>query len=179
MLFPCLCYSQRTSFLGGYEKLEIIKNYFNENQDYLDEIEGVYDVSYIPYFSGGNQYTGIRHWGGNELSVTATIVRTYEGDYACKFHFEKDYGDIPTGMDIWGWGHNIWHFIKLGNSNVYRMNGKYSEKYKHFGNSGTLKFDISSRVTLNNDIITVSFNGNDGFHRVEGNLSFFKIYPLH
>lgn len=132
----------------------------------LDEIEGTYDVSMIPKYSGGNMISGLRHWGGNEYSSRAFIAKQANGKYVCKL-------ENGGKVDIQG---NL-YMEKLGSTNAYRVTGKYSEYYDHFGNSGTLSFNISTRTTYQYPAFTIEFQGNNEFHKVEMLLSFIKVYP--
>ena len=45
----------------------------------LDEIAGVYDCSFRPYYSGGNYLFGQKRWGGDEFHTDAHIVKYPEG----------------------------------------------------------------------------------------------------
>lgn len=159
-------YAQRTDYLSSFATQSLARSYFERNLSELDEIEGSYDVSIIPKYSGGNMLSGLRHWGGNEYSSRAFIAKQANGKYVCK---------LENGGKVYLQG-NL-YLEKLGSTNAYRVTGTYSEHYNHFGNSGTLSFNISTRTTYQYPAFTIEFKGNDEFHRVEMLLSFVKVYP--
>ena len=77
-------YAQRTDYLSSFATQSLARSYFERNLSELDEIEGSYDVSMIPKYSGGNMLSGLRHWGGNEYSSRAFIAKQANGKYVCK-----------------------------------------------------------------------------------------------
>ncbi len=167
-------YAQRTTFPTGCQSIQTYKDYFNRNLRYLSDVEGIYDVSMTPNYSGGNLYFGVQKWGGHELGTTAVIYKN-NGDsyYTCKFLFSDD--DL---IDKWNFGKNYFTFSPLTeDANVFRVEGKYNEIYNHFGNSGQLLFNISTRTVWNNGVMKFSFAGNDQFHKVEATMSMIKTYP--
>ena len=159
-------YAQRTNYLSPFSTQSQAQSYFEKNLMELDEIEGIYDVSMVPKYCGGNMLSGLRHWGGHEYNSLAYIAKQADGKYVC--NLEK--GNV---VDIQG---NL-QLEKLGSTNAYRVSGKYSEYYDHFGNSGTLRFDISTRITYKHPTFILEFQGNNEFHMVEMAMSFVKIYP--
>ena len=52
-------YAQRTTFPTGCQSIQTYKDYFNRNLRYLSDVEGIYDVSMTPNYSGGNLYFGV------------------------------------------------------------------------------------------------------------------------
>lgn len=158
--------AQRSGFLSKYQTTSATYTYFEHNIDFLDPIEGIYDVSMIPAYSGGNMLTGIRCWGGREYTTKAYIAKQADGSYICKFDNSSQVYINPVAR-----------ISSLGSTNAYRIEGSYSETYSHFGNSGTLSFDYSSRTVLSGPSFDLFFKSNDNYHMVEMNISFVKVYP--
>ena len=158
--------AQRSSFLNRNCSLQQAREYILNNISYLDDIEGIYDCSIIPTYSGGNLLFGLREWGGHEYDATAYISKQSDGNYYCKMFCDYKLG-LPT----------IFEVIPLGNTNAYRLSGPYNEKYSHFGNSGILSFQISTRFVLEKGSFHVEFSGNDEFHMVSMAISMIKTYP--
>ena len=142
------------------------RQYFKDNIVLLDLIEGIYDCSIIPYYSGGNGLIGLREWGGQEQATTAIIKKQSSGEYICIIKYGDRLGIIPNPL-----------IKNLGDTNAYRFTGNYVENYSHFGNSGTLQFSIADRFIYNTNNFTISFTGNDAFHMVKMEISFIKIFP--
>ncbi len=142
------------------------RQYFKDNIVLLDLIEGIYDCSIIPYYSGGNGLIGLREWGGQEQATTAIIKKKSSGEYICIIKYGDRLGIIPNPL-----------IKNLGDTNAYRFTGIYVENYSHFGNSGTLQFSIADRFIYNTNNFTISFTGNDAFHMVKMEISFIKIFP--
>ena len=138
--------------------------YFRNNISYLDPIEGMYDVSMIPSYSGGNMLYGLRHWKGNESSSVAYIAKQRDDSYICRIY-------NPYNMS------GTFKISSLGTSNLFRLNGEYGERYSHFENSGYLYFDISTRFVFEGTFFNVEFSGNDQYHKVVMKMSFIKTYP--
>lgn len=166
--------AQRTPFPTGKQSIQTYKDYFNNNLRYLSNIEGIYDVSMIPNYSGGNMLSGVRQWGGQELGTTAVIYKNESDSYSCKFIFN----DINDQIDLWHFGSHIFTLTPLSSgADVYRVEGKYNEDYSHFGNSGQLVFTISTRTVWDRGIIEFDFTGYDQFHMVKAEVSMVKTFP--
>ena len=67
----------------NFENHKDVEFYFYTNLKTIDEIEGIYDCSAIPYISGGNGLTGLRKWGGQEFSSFVYILKKDEQNYNC------------------------------------------------------------------------------------------------
>lgn len=157
-------FAQRSSYIDGKKSIEPAKIYFRNNISYLDPIEGMYDVSMIPSYSGGNMLYGLRHWKGNESSSVAYIAKQRDDSYICRIY-------NPYNMS------GTFKISSLGTSNLFRLNGEYGERYSHFENSGYLYFDISTRFVFEGTFFNVEFSGNDQYHKVVMKMSFIKTYP--
>lgn len=165
--------AQRTNFPSGKQSIQTYKDFFNRNLQYLSDVEGIYDVSMIPKYSGGNLLSGVRHWGGQELGTTAVIYKNTSDTYTCKFIL-----DVDDQIDRWHLGKPFFTLTPLTTeSNVFRIEGTYNETYSHFGNSGQLVFTISTRTIWDRGIIEFEFSGNDKFHMVNAEVSMVKTYP--
>lgn len=149
-----------------------IKGYFEANFNDLDEIEGIYDCSFIPYYSGGNYLFGQKTWGGQEFHTNAYIEKLVDG-YWLELMDKTIKMSSGTGY-IMNLG-----LIPLGDTNVYRVRGKFEESYNHFGNSGKVEFKISSRAHFSQNVLSFRFKGGDGFHNVEVVMSLVKTFPTH
>ena len=159
-------FGQRKGFINTNTTVSSAKNYFTENLSLLDEIEGIYDVSMIPNFSGGNMLVGLRTWGGQEYSTTAFICKLPTGSYVVRF---TDTKGVPISQSM--------TLTNIGSPNAYRLEGRYSERYSHFSNSGVLSFDISKRIVYDKIGFALNFSGNDQYHKVDMEMSFIKTFP--
>ena len=164
-----LCIAQT---IGESDRVKNAKNYFDSMAENLDEIEGVYDCSFRPYYSGGNYLFGQRRWGGDEFHTSAHIVKCPEG-YNLFLHNNKI--KMSSGIG------SMEDFLlrSLGDTNLYTLTGKFEEDYKHFGNSGTIRFNISTRASFSQNVLSFKFKGGNGFHNIEVVMSLVKIYPTY
>ncbi len=158
--------AQRKGSIASNSTITTVRNYFSENISFLDDIEGIYDVSMTPYFSGGNLLSGERSWGGKECSTSAFIWKERSGEL---YLWVIDAKGIPFIQ--------LMTITPLGSTGVYRISGHYNEDYSHFGNSGRLTFDFSKRIVYDKRGFSLSFSGNDGFHKVVVDMSFVKTFP--
>lgn len=165
-----LCFSyvfaQRKGFIDTNTTMPSAKKYFTENLSLLDEIEGIYDVSMIPHFSGNNVPFGFRSWDGKEFNTTAYICKQLSGAFIISFTDTKGVS-ISQSMRL----------VPLPNTNVYKLEGSYSESYSHFNTSGVLNFAISKRIVFDRFGFSLSFSGNDQFHKVDMEMTFVKTFP--
>ena len=85
ILSLCILYvnAQRKGYLTNNSTFSSVKEYFSNNLSLLDDIEGIYDVSMTPHFSGGNLLYGLRSWGGHEYSTMAYIWKHSTRQYKC------------------------------------------------------------------------------------------------
>lgn len=157
--------------VGSISKLGI-KGYFEANHEDLDEIEGIYDCSFIPYYIGGNLLFGQKTWGGQEFHTEAYIWKLIDG-YWLELQDKTIKMSSGTGY-IMNLG-----LVPLGDTNVYRLTGKFEESYNHFGNSGKVEFKISTRATFSQNVLSFRFKGGDSFHIIEVVMSLVKIFPTH
>lgn len=164
LLIALTSLAQRSSYIDGKKSIDPAKAYFRNNISYLDAIEGMYEVSMIPYYSGGNMLFGLNHWRGNESSSIAYIAKQQDGSYVCRIYNAENMS-------------GVFKISSLGSSNIFRFIGEYGERYSHFGNSGYLYFDVSARFVFEGTFFNVEFSGNDGYHKVEMIMSFVKTYP--
>lgn len=158
--------AQRKGTIGSNSTITAVRNYFSENISFLDDIEGIYDVSMTPYYSGGNMLSGLRSWGGQECNTTAFIYKSHDGEI---YLWVIDAKGIPFIQ--------LMTVTPLGSTGAYRISGHYYEDYSHFGNSGRLTFDFSKRIVYDKHGFSLSFSGNDGFHKVVVDMSFVKTFP--
>ncbi len=163
-----------TVFSKPHWTLPMAEENIRENLCSLDPIEGIYDVTYIPYFGGGNLYYGTKNWGGWEAQLTAYVYKYSDSEpkYICYFIY--DAGNLK------GWYYfesEVFYIAQIGISNAYRLMGGYNERYTHFGNSGRVTFPISSRFVFNQGSFNLSFKGGDEFHVVNASMSFIRTYP--
>ena len=168
-LFPYdLCIAQT---IGESDRVKGAKRHFDLMAEKLDEIEGVYDCSFRPYYSGGNYLFGQRRWGGDEFHTDAHIVKYPEG-YNLFLHNNKI--KMSSGIG------SMEDFLlrPLGDTDLYTLTGKFEESYNHFGNSGTIKFNISTRASFSQNVLSFKFKGGDGFHNIEVVMSLVKVYPI-
>lgn len=159
-------------YLTGYEDITSVKKYFIDNIATLDPIEGLYDVTLMRNFAGGNRLYGVQEWPGKERNTLVAIYKNIDETFSCRFFFKNN-----AEQEIWGWSSDRFIISRIGSTDVYRMNGRYTEEYNHFGNSGCLTFDFSSRCLIQSNIFNVEFSGTNGFHKVECKLSFIKAFP--
>lgn len=161
-------------FSKPYWTLRQAEESLRNNLCSLDPIEGIYDVTFIPYFGGGNMYYGTKNWGGWEAQTTAYVYKYSDSEpkYICYFIYNE--GNLK------GWNlfvSEVFHISQIGISNAYRLIGGYQETYNHFGNSGTVTFPISSRFVFNQGSFSLSFKGGNEFHVVDATMSFIRTYP--
>lgn len=169
-----VAFAQPTTYLlYGSEDISTIRKYLSDNIGYLNPIEGIYDVTYLQQYMGGNSLFGWRSWSGQEKNITAAIFKNNKGTLSCKLYFRNS-----VEQKEWGLMSKTLSISQIGSTNVYRISGFYAEKYSHFGNTGCVTFDFSSRFSIQDIGFNVSFLGGNGFHQVEGHLSFIKEYPI-
>lgn len=169
--------AQRTQFphrgTTESEPTQKYKDWFSVNLPYLSDVEGIYDVSMIPKYCGGNLLFGLREWGGHEIGTTAVIFKNADNTYSCRFLFSSNAQNYQ-----WHFGTDVFTLTPLTESaNILRLNGLYSERYDHFGNSGNLRFNIETRIVWDRGLIEFDFAGNDEFHMVNAKVSMIKTYP--
>ena len=116
-------YSQRDGFSYNFSSSYEIKNYYSKNIQYLDPIEGVYDVDFAANTNSP--------WAPNlRDNDTFYIVKEYENSFAVY----SEGGGFHKGENL--------SFKKIGDTNVYRASWQNSSVQAYLENRTRLSFSI-------------------------------------